>query len=162
MVVTDARAILQCLQSAQKRATDPGCTRPASRRSPICEQDGLSVAFQPSHHCSCRASQITNLCITLNEFPFIRYYVPQNHKPLGPLTPHASIRAPPPQPNSTRWRTNLARGSEARAWESAETDYVTKLLAQMVQQNLDEHRKLDPDFAVGRCITRAIIPSNTS
>ncbi|KAF8347811.1 ras opposite [Amanita rubescens] len=93
------------------------------------------------------SKMISNLCITLNEFPFIRYYVPQNHKPLGPLTPHASIRAPPPAPNSARWRTNLARGSEARAWEAAETDYVTKLLAHMVQQNLDEHKKLDPDFA---------------
>ena len=110
--------------------------------------------------CSCCASQITNFCITLNEFPYIRYYVPQTHKPLGPLAPHASTRAPPPPATSARWRTNLARGSEARAWETAETDYVTKLMAHMVQQNLDDHKKLDPDFAVGHCIIYTIIPPN--
>ncbi|KAK2463590.1 hypothetical protein APHAL10511_004341 [Amanita phalloides] len=92
------------------------------------------------------SKMIANLCITLNENPYIRYYVPQNYKPLGPLKPHASTRAPPPPPSSTQWRTNLARGSGARAWESAETDYVTKLLAHMVQQNLDEHKRTNPDF----------------
>lgn len=90
---------------------------------------------------------ITNLCITLNENPFIRYYVPQHHQPLGPLKPHASTRPPPPPPNSARWRTNLARGSEARTWEAAESEYVTKVLAYMVQQNLDDHKRTNPDFA---------------
>ncbi|ESK97828.1 snare binding protein sec1 [Moniliophthora roreri MCA 2997] len=89
---------------------------------------------------------ISNVCITLNEFPYIRYYVPVNHPPLGPLTPHASTRPPPPQEGSGRWRTNLARGAEARAFESVESDYVTKLLAFMVQNNLEEHKKSNPDF----------------
>ncbi|KAK7056390.1 syntaxin binding protein 1 [Paramarasmius palmivorus] len=89
---------------------------------------------------------ISNVCITLNEFPYIRYYVPVNHPPLGPLKPHASTRPPPPQEGSGRWRTNLARGADARAYESVESDYVTKLLAFMVQSNLEEHKKANSDF----------------
>ncbi|KAF9269115.1 Sec1-like snare protein [Marasmius fiardii PR-910] len=89
---------------------------------------------------------IANVCITLNEFPFIRYYVPANHLPLGPLKPHASTRAPPPAEGSGRWRTNLARGGEARAYESVEGDFVTKLLAVMVQHHLEEHKKANSDF----------------
>ncbi|KAG5647489.1 hypothetical protein DXG03_009425 [Asterophora parasitica] len=90
---------------------------------------------------------ITNVCITLNEFPFIRYYVPPHHPPLGPLKPHAENRPPPPPEASSRWRTNLARGAEARAYESVEGDYLTKLLAFMVQHNLEEHKKQNPDFS---------------
>ncbi|GBE89630.1 Protein transport protein [Sparassis crispa] len=89
---------------------------------------------------------IMNVCITLNEFPYIRYYLPTHHAPLGALKPHASTRAPAPSDASSRWRTNLARGSEARAYETAEGDYVTKLLAFMVQNDLDEYKKANPDF----------------
>ncbi|TFK74997.1 Sec1-like snare protein [Pluteus cervinus] len=92
---------------------------------------------------------LTNLCITLNEFPYIRYYVSPNHPPLGPLKPSAQTRPPPPpQEGSARWRTNLARGADARAYESVETDYVSKVLAFMVQSNLDEYKKNNPEFAV--------------
>ncbi|KAJ7117604.1 Sec1-like snare protein [Mycena epipterygia] len=90
---------------------------------------------------------IANVCITLNEFPFIRYYVPPNHPPLGALKPHASTRPPPPPETSGRWRTNLARGAEARAYESVEGDFATKILAFFVQNNLDEYKKANPDFA---------------
>jgi hypothetical protein len=61
-------------------------------------------------------TQIANVCITLNEFPYIRYYVPANHGPLGALRPHESTRpaAARAQPeNSLRWRTNLARGESS-------------------------------------------------
>ncbi|KAJ7903783.1 Sec1-like protein [Mycena olivaceomarginata] len=92
-------------------------------------------------------SKIANVCITLNEFPFIRYYVPPNHAPLGPLKPHSSTRPPPPPESSGRWRTNLARGAEARAYESVEGDYGTKILAFYVQNVLDEYKKANPDFA---------------
>jgi syntaxin-binding protein 1 len=92
------------------------------------------------------AIQITNVCITLNEFPHVRYYLPSHHPPLGALQPNAATRPPPPPDGSGRWRTSLARGSEARAYESVEGDYVTKLLAFMVQHNLDEHKKANPDF----------------
>ncbi|KAH7914602.1 Sec1-like protein [Hygrophoropsis aurantiaca] len=92
------------------------------------------------------SKSIANLCITLNEFPFIRYYMPTHHQPLGPLQPNAQTRAPPPPEGSSRWRTNLARGDVARAYETADTEFVTKLLAFMVQQNLDEYKKTNPEF----------------
>ncbi|KAH7890774.1 Sec1-like protein [Phlebopus sp. FC_14] len=89
---------------------------------------------------------ITNVCITLNEFPYIRYYFPSHHLPLGPLRPNVQMRAPPPPEGSNRWRTNLARGDAARAYEAADTEFVTKLLAFMVQQNLDEYKAANPTF----------------
>ncbi|KAJ7289107.1 Sec1-like snare protein [Mycena rebaudengoi] len=92
------------------------------------------------------AKVITNVCITFNENPYIRYYVPTNHPPLGALKPHASTRPPPPPEASGRWRTNLARGAEARAYESVDGDYLTKILAHFVQNNLDEYKKANPEF----------------
>ncbi|EIW79319.1 Sec1-like snare protein [Coniophora puteana RWD-64-598 SS2] len=92
------------------------------------------------------AKSIANLCITLNEFPYIRYYFPSHHLPLGPLQPNAQTRAPPPTEGSGRWRTNLARGETARAYEAADTEFATRLLAFMVQQNLDEHKRSNSDF----------------
>lgn len=89
----------------------------------------------------------------MNEDPYIRYYLPTHHPPLGPLRPHASTRAPPPPEGSGRWRTQLARGQEARAYESAEGDYVSKLLAFMVQQGLDEYKKANPDFPVSGALS---------
>ncbi|KAG1907804.1 Sec1-like protein [Suillus fuscotomentosus] len=89
---------------------------------------------------------IANVCITLNEFPYVRYYMPTHHTPLGPLKPNDQTRAPPPPEGSGRWRTNLARGDAARAYEVADTDFVTKLLAFMIQQNLDEYRRVNPEF----------------
>lgn len=93
-------------------------------------------------------NKIANVCITLNEYPYIRYYLPKNHLPLGGLKPTASTRPPPPAESSARWRTNLARGSEARAYEAVEGDHATKLLAFFVQQALDEKKKGDPDWPV--------------
>lgn len=94
--------------------------------------------------------QIANLCITLNEYPFVRYYFPSHHAPLGPLKPVEATRpAPPPPEGSARWRTNLARGDQARTYESVESDYASKLLAFMVQENLDEHKRANPEFPVG-------------
>ncbi|KAG1746614.1 Sec1-like protein [Suillus paluster] len=89
---------------------------------------------------------IANVCITLNEYPYIRYYMPTHHTPLGPLKPNDQTRAPPPPEGSGLWRTNLARGDAARAYEVADTDFVTKLLAFMIQQNLDEYRRINPEF----------------
>ena len=94
--------------------------------------------------------QIANVCITLNEYPYIRYYLPKNHLPLGALKPSASIRPPPPPESSARWRTNLARGGEARAYEAVEGDHATKLLAFFVQQALDEKKTGDPDWPVNK------------
>lgn len=101
------------------------------------------LIFQPTN------PQILNVCVTMNEFPFIRYYLPTHHAPLGPLKPNDTTRAPPPPENSGRWRTQLARGAEARAYENADTDFVSKVLAFMVQRELDEYKKANPDFPVG-------------
>jgi len=90
---------------------------------------------------------ISNMCITLNEFPYIRYYLPTNHPPLGALKPHTQTRPPAPAESSQRWRTNLARGAEARAYESVEGHHATRLLAFMVQNNLEEYKKANADFA---------------
>ncbi|KAI5993317.1 Sec1-like protein [Pisolithus albus] len=92
------------------------------------------------------SKRIADLCITLNEFPYIRYYLPSHHQPLGPLQPNQQTRAPPPPEGSSRWRTNLARGEAARQYEAADTEFVTKVLASMVQQCLEEHKKANPDF----------------
>lgn len=78
--------------------------------------------------------------------------MPVNHLPLGPLKPHASLRPPPPPENSARWRTNLARGADARAHAAVETEFVAKVLAFMVQTNLDEHKQANPDFGVRRLL----------
>ncbi|TFY68838.1 hypothetical protein EVJ58_g779 [Rhodofomes roseus] len=92
------------------------------------------------------SKMILNVCVTLNEYPYIRYYLPGHHAPLGPFKPHETTRAPPPPENSGRWRTQLARGEAARAYESADTDFVSKVLAFMVQRDLDEYRKANPDW----------------
>ncbi|THH29778.1 hypothetical protein EUX98_g4412 [Antrodiella citrinella] len=92
------------------------------------------------------ARVIANVCISLNEYPFIRYYLPSHHVPLGPLKPNATTRPPPPADGASRWRTNLARGTEARAYESVEGDHVAKMLAFQVQQVLDDYKKSNPDY----------------
>ncbi|KAF9784931.1 Sec1-like protein [Thelephora terrestris] len=93
------------------------------------------------------SKMIANVCISLNEFPYIRYYVPSHHEPLGPLKPHEQTRpAPPPTDAASRWRTNLARGAQARAYEEADTDFCTKLLAFQVQGLLEEYKKQNPTF----------------
>ncbi|PAV20211.1 Sec1-like snare [Pyrrhoderma noxium] len=92
------------------------------------------------------ARHIANMCIILNEFPYIRYYQPTHHAPLGPLVPNASFLPPPPKEGTGRWRTNLARGAVAREYEHAENEYVSRSLACLVQQALEEHEKSNPEF----------------
>lgn len=75
--------------------------------------------------------------------------MPSHHEPLGALKPHEQTRAaPPPTDAASRWRTNLARGAQARAFEEADTDFCTKLLAFQVQGLLDEYKKQNPAFPV--------------
>ena len=102
------------------------------------------------------------MCITLNEFPYIRYYAPADHGPLGALRPNesstrqvaqaasaAAAAASRPQPeNSLRWRTNLARGEQARKHEAAEAEVLSRVLAFEVQAALEEYKRANPDFPV--------------
>ena len=104
--------------------------------------------------------QIANVCITLNEYPYIRYYVPAHHGPLGALRPHESTRPTPRQANanenSLRWRTNLARGEQARQSEAADAEVVSRVLAFEIQSALDEYKRANPDFPVRSfCCERA-------
>ena len=102
------------------------------------------------------------MCITLNEFPYIRYYAPSDHGPLGALHPHESTRPAAPtataaaatrlQPeNSLRWRTNLARGEQARQHEAAEAEVLSRVLAFEVQAALEEYKRANPEFPVRAC-----------
>ncbi|KAI0718834.1 Sec1-like protein [Fomitopsis betulina] len=92
------------------------------------------------------SKMLVNVCVSLHEYPYIRYYFPTHHPPLGAFKPHETTRAPPPPENSGRWRTQLARGEAARAYEVADTDFVTKVLAFMVQKDLDEYKKANPEW----------------
>ncbi|KAH8832694.1 Sec1-like protein [Flagelloscypha sp. PMI_526] len=92
------------------------------------------------------SKMISNVCISLDEYPFIRYFFPSHRSPLGPLTPHASTRpAAAPEPGH-RWRTNMARGEQARQYESVEGDHVSKLIALNVQRTLDDYKKSNPKW----------------
>jgi syntaxin-binding protein 1 len=54
-----------------------------------------------------------------------------------------------PQPeNSLRWRTNLARGEQARQHEAAEAEVLSRILAFEVQAALEEYKRANPDFPV--------------
>lgn len=102
--------------------------------------------------CTLARTQIANVCIALDEYPYIRYYIPAHHGPLGALRPHESTRAvPQPAENSLRWRTNLARGEQSRRYEAAEADVLSRLLAFEVQTVLDEYKRANPDFPVRAC-----------
>ena len=90
---------------------------------------------------------ILNVCVSLEEYPLVRYYHPSHHKPLGPFAPPPESRAPPTE-GSGRWRTTLARGDVGRAEAEADNAYLTNVLAHMVQQELDEYKKATPDFPV--------------
>ncbi|KAF8587822.1 Sec1-like snare protein [Ramaria rubella] len=88
---------------------------------------------------------ILNICVSLEEYPLVRYYLPSHQKPLGPFNLPPESRVPPTE-GSGRWRTNLARGDAARAEADADSTYLTKILAHMVQEELDEYKKATPDF----------------
>ena len=90
---------------------------------------------------------ILNVCVSLEEYPIVRYYFPPHHKPLGPFSPPPESRVPPAE-GSGRWRTTLARGDAGRAEAEADNAHLTKILAQMVQKELDEYKKATPDFPV--------------
>ena len=89
--------------------------------------------------------------------------MPSHHEPLGALKPHEQTRAAaPPTDAASRWRTNLARGAQARAYEEADTDFCTKLLAVQVQALLDEYKKQNPTFPVSYlCVSLVLLINST-
>ncbi|KAG8998952.1 vacuolar sorting protein VPS33/slp1 [Tulasnella sp. JGI-2019a] len=103
------------------------------------------------------AKGILNVCISINENPLIRYYVP-DHPPLGALTNQTladrNARAPAPSEGSGRWKGALASAA-ARVDLGGMTggaggeggDHLSKKLAFMVQRELDDYAKANTDFA---------------
>lgn len=95
--------------------------------------------------------QILNVLATINENPYIRYYQPVHHAPLGPLanTASSSTLAPPPQQSqagqSLRWRS--AMGGASKVAEPV-GDYLCKKIAVQVQNDLDEYMVNNPEFPV--------------
>ncbi|KZS94659.1 Sec1-like snare protein [Sistotremastrum niveocremeum HHB9708] len=100
------------------------------------------------------SKSILDVCVSLGECPYVRYYLPSHRSPLGPL---AVTQAPKAPETNTRWRTNLARGLESRTEEEAANSHLTKLLAFMVQRDLDEYKKLNPDFGTDPSRPRAVL-----
>lgn len=92
--------------------------------------------------------QILNVLATLNENPYIRYYQPHHHGPLGPLSERGvqSTRAPPPQQeqnnSSLRWRSALG----SRTHQAPVGDYLSKKIAVQVQNDLDQYMANNPEF----------------
>jgi len=78
-----------------------------------------------------------NVCISLEELPSVRYYRPGGSA-LGPL---ALPKRAEPEQQSSRWKSALGRGGD-----EPEEDNISKILAMMVQDELDDYRKGNPDY----------------
>lgn len=79
--------------------------------------------------------------MTLEEFPLIRYY---RGPALGPLALPKGRNEPEAQ--SSRWKAALGGRNDP------EEDNLDKILAMMVQDELDDYKKANPDYppATGR------------
>lgn len=114
---------------------------------------GRTVSRVETPHCTLAflliLRQLLNVLATLNENPYIRYYQPTHHQPLGPLAPssHSSSLAPPqPQPQSLRWRS--AMGGKDTSVGQPQGEYLSRKLAMQVQNDLDEYMANNPEFPV--------------
>ncbi|PWN29630.1 Sec1-like protein [Jaminaea rosea] len=93
---------------------------------------------------------LLNVCVTLNEFPLIRYYNPQ-HPALGPLAPIASNQGTMNSAYSGSARlARLGGGGSSR--EAASTgEHFTRKLAFRLQQAIDDYvRDNEPKSDPGR------------
>ncbi|KAG8958292.1 vacuolar sorting protein VPS33/slp1 [Tulasnella sp. 419] len=92
------------------------------------------------------AKGILNVIVSLGDNPLIRYYIPE-HPPLGALADQAQPARATPSEGSGRWRGALASSSRDSAGDLANRgEYVSKKLAFMVQHELDEYIKANPDY----------------
>ncbi len=99
--------------------------------------------------------QILNLLATTNEHPYIRYYQPSHHPPLGPLAQSSSSSRLSPmsqqqqQPQSLRWRSAMGGSNGNSRVAEPMGEYLSKKIAVQVQNDLDEYTTANPEFPVG-------------
>lgn len=97
-----------------------------------------------------------NLLATLGENPYIRYYQPAHHPPLGPLSvsrtagslyggPSAPKAHPDDAPQTPRWKQALGGGSSGPSFAG---DQIGKRLALQIQKDMEEYRTVNPEFPV--------------
>lgn len=105
--------------------------------------------------------QLLNLLATLGENPYIRYYAPHHHPPLGPLaitaTPgsaYASRPAPAsanPAPSAApepKWKAALSAVQGGKDAPNFSGEQICRRIALQVQADLDDYQALNPDFPV--------------
>lgn len=106
--------------------------------------------------------KMINLLATLNENPYIRYYQPNHHPPLGPLANQqtgATLAAPPPASQSLRWRSAVGDQGSARSPGQGAPgvggptgpEYLSGKIAKRIQEDLDEYMVNNPEFPVSPC-----------
>ncbi|KAG8780786.1 vacuolar sorting protein VPS33/slp1 [Serendipita sp. 397] len=87
---------------------------------------------------------IANVCIKMNENPVIRYYLPSHHPAVGPLsTFHRKQAEREDSGRADRWRDALGVGSKV---DHSGDDHLCKILAVMVQEELDMYKRVNPDW----------------
>lgn len=111
--------------------------------------------------------QILNVLTTLGENPYIRYYQPTHHAPLGPLslqTPSPAPAAAPSQSaqaggNSLRWRSAMGNmpGIGGQRAPEVQGDYLSKKIAVQVQNELDAYMASNPDWPGHQDRSRAVL-----
>ncbi|KAG8904138.1 RHO1 GDP-GTP exchange protein 2, partial [Tulasnella sp. 403] len=91
------------------------------------------------------AKGLLNVLISLGENPLIRYWLP-DHPPLGALTSQAAPERSSPAEGSGRWRGALSSNAQSRLDQGDQGDHLTKKLALMLQKELDDYIKANPDY----------------
>jgi syntaxin-binding protein 1 len=106
--------------------------------------------------------QLLSLLATLGENPYIRYYAPHHHPPLGPLamtaTPGSAYISRPaaaqtanPAPSAApeaRWKTALNVVGGGGRSEEFSGEQICRRIALQVQAYLDDYQAVNPDFPV--------------
>ncbi|WVN87429.1 uncharacterized protein L203_102609 [Cryptococcus depauperatus CBS 7841] len=98
---------------------------------------------------------IINLLATISENPYIRYYHPSHHPPLGPLVLTASSTAysrssvptlqTPQGGQSSRWRSAMGNMG-GKTSEPMTGEHLSRRIAGQVKLDLDEYLKNNPEF----------------
>lgn len=93
---------------------------------------------------------LLNACVTLNEFPLIRYYNP-SHPALGPLAPASASSSSSVSAYGTSARLARLGGGTSSPAPSSDGEHFTKKLALRLQQAIDDYvRDNQPKQDVGR------------